>query len=113
LDHRPRALDTMILLLHASPTLLPYTALFRSPWRSCMAPELASVVESAPGVVSLLDGLAVLPVQTTEQGGQHLKFSAAPGLYQLRSEEHTSELQSRENLVCRLLLEKKNLNSSL
>src|SRR5690606_40229800 len=28
-----------------------------------------------------------------------------------RSEEHTSELQSRENLVCRLLLEKKNLNS--
>src|SRR5690606_41241546 len=29
---------------------------------------------------------------------------------QLRSEEHTSELQSRENLVCRLLLEKKNLH---
>src|SRR5436309_8535683 len=30
------------------------------------------------------------------------------GLLQARSEEHTSELQSRENLVCRLLLEKKN-----
>src|SRR5690606_40985996 len=30
----------------------------------------------------------------------------------LRSEEHTSELQSRENLVCRLLLEKKNINFS-
>src|SRR5690606_40715266 len=30
-----------------------------------------------------------------------------------RSEEHTSELQSRENLVCRLLLEKKNSNSTL
>src|SRR5690606_16022218 len=30
------------------------------------------------------------------------------GRYDLRSEEHTSELQSRENLVCRLLLEKKN-----
>src|SRR5690606_41887132 len=30
-----------------------------------------------------------------------------------RSEEHTSELQSRENLVCRLLLEKKNTNKSL
>src|SRR5690606_39758106 len=29
-----------------------------------------------------------------------------------RSEEHTSELQSRENLVCRLLLEKKNINKS-
>src|SRR5690606_41432777 len=32
----------------------------------------------------------------------HQKF---PGLWKLRSEEHTSELQSRENLVCRLLLE--------
>src|SRR5690606_39602308 len=31
----------------------------------------------------------------------------APGGLDLRSEEHTSELQSRENLVCRLLLEKK------
>src|SRR5690606_41715221 len=31
-------------------------------------------------------------------------------LIQIRSEEHTSELQSRENLVCRLLLEKKNTN---
>src|SRR5690606_39671047 len=30
--------------------------------------------------------------------------------YQIRSEEHTSELQSRENLVCRLLLEKKKIN---
>src|SRR5690606_42109176 len=33
---------------------------------------------------------------------------AAAGLVAARSEEHTSELQSRENLVCRLLLEKKN-----
>src|SRR5690606_42100499 len=32
----------------------------------------------------------------------------APGACRSRSEEHTSELQSRENLVCRLLLEKKN-----
>src|SRR5690606_39644252 len=31
--------------------------------------------------------------------------------FRLRSEEHTSELQSRENLVCRLLLEKKNINN--
>src|SRR5690606_39374700 len=35
--------------------------------------------------------------------GQSLTFS----FFELRSEEHTSELQSRENLVCRLLLEKK------
>src|SRR5690606_41780391 len=37
--------------------------------------------------------------------------SSAPGIQQsARSEEHTSELQSRENLVCRLLLEKKKKN---
>src|SRR5207302_6903885 len=42
----------------------------------------------------------VAPVRT---GAQH----NVRGVEQLRSEEHTSELQSRENLVCRLLLEKK------
>src|SRR5690606_35742666 len=49
-------------------------------------------------------------------GGSLLHFGItcvvfAPGLYLLRSEEHTSELQSRENLVCRLLLEKKKASS--
>src|SRR5690606_41483340 len=38
--------------------------------------------------------------------GEHLARAAVEGIE--RSEEHTSELQSRENLVCRLLLEKKN-----
>src|SRR5690606_41811446 len=42
-----------------------------------------------------------LPAQRLDQ--DHLE----QGLHLLRSEEHTSELQSRENLVCRLLLEKK------
>src|SRR5690606_40150058 len=36
----------------------------------------------------------------------------SPGAEAARSEEHTSELQSRENLVCRLLLEKKNKNAN-
>src|SRR5690606_41189055 len=39
--------------------------------------------------------------------------SRCPEKTALRSEEHTSELQSRENLVCRLLLEKKNLQRRL
>src|SRR5690606_2813161 len=40
-----------------------------------------------------------------------IPFGHAPGhILYARSEEHTSELQSRENLVCRLLLEKKKLN---
>src|SRR5690606_40938329 len=35
-----------------------------------------------------------------------------PSYFHFRSEEHTSELQSRENLVCRLLLEKKNVSQA-
>src|SRR5690606_40991623 len=38
---------------------------------------------------------------------------AIDGTAKIRSEEHTSELQSRENLVCRLLLEKKNIHAIL
>src|SRR5690606_338344 len=41
-------------------------------------------------------------------GGQQKRVNLAKSLIHIRSEEHTSELQSRENLVCRLLLEKKN-----
>src|SRR3712207_7704345 len=72
-------------------TLFPYTTLFRSarsvsPWFPCRA-----------GVSGLAgsDG-----VRCRGQDGRSV-FTAA------RSEEHTSELQSRQYLVCRLLLEKK------
>src|SRR5690606_41423678 len=47
------------------------------------------------------------PPETNFSGGEHLAGKI------VRSEEHTSELQSRENLVCRLLLEKKNSVSLL
>src|SRR5690606_39325596 len=47
-----------------------------------------------------------VPVAESQNGSDAL-FSRS-GLTSKRSEEHTSELQSRENLVCRLLLEKKN-----
>src|SRR5438093_9532446 len=60
-------------------TLFPYTTLFRSP---------RSITR-----VTTLSTLYVMP--------------AAPACRILRSEEHTSELQSLTNLVCRLLLEKK------
>src|SRR5690606_42093883 len=49
-------------------------------------------------------------VDTSGQRGYHLLgHLAQTGTVCLRSEEHTSELQSRENLVCRLLLEKKKI----
>src|SRR5688572_14990272 len=64
-------------------TLFPYTTLFRSvPWST---PSLASA-------------------------GAGVATGAAPRTISTRSEEHTSELQSQSNLVCRLLLEKKNAN---
>src|SRR5690606_40950015 len=44
-------------------------------------------------------------------GSMGLSSAIGLGVALARSEEHTSELQSRENLVCRLLLEKKNKNN--
>src|SRR5438874_5872804 len=70
-------------------TLFPYTTLFRSVPRNDAA---LSVEHEDRVVLHALD-------EKTEQ------LFAVPQL--LRSEEHTSELQSRRDLVCRLLLEKK------
>src|SRR3712207_8531129 len=80
-------------------TLFPYTTLFRS-----NAIRLAGIRLAAGfGVVAvddvLLDAAAVGNLKSLGLG----PFADRP-----RSEEHTSELQSRQYLVCRLLLEKKN-----
>src|SRR3712207_8319518 len=73
-------------------TLFPYTTLFRSGLR----------------VVEELQADRVEPA-FLEQVGQDVSAvgGARPRQVRLRSEEHTSELQSRQYLVCRLLLEKK------
>src|SRR3712207_9384409 len=78
-------------------TLFPYTTLFRS----------------ADAADELAHGLRPLGAREVEVVGEGERPPAhrrdvAPGLGDgLRSEEHTSELQSRQYLVCRLLLEKK------
>src|SRR2546421_3355921 len=72
-------------------TLFPYTTLFRSLRE--VAKGLASVRELEPGAARV--ALAESDIDE------------APVLLPKRSEEHTSELQSRSDLVCRLLLEKK------
>src|SRR5258708_8826357 len=75
-------------------TLFPYTTLFRSPCKSQFRDRpvcgLITTVKPFPEV-QLLD-------------------NRADRIQQYRSEEHTSELQSPDHLVCRLLLEKKKQN---
>src|SRR3712207_7085288 len=76
-------------------TLFPYTTLFRS-WRSWSSLTPPAEIRSALGMGTSRN--------LTEAVGTPAR--AAPGTNG-RSEEHTSELQSRQYLVCRLLLEKK------
>src|SRR3712207_8931627 len=94
-------------------TLFPYTTLFRSQLErvevqghtddiGSSAENLALSLERARAVRDFLVGHGVAPERLGVRG-----FGAEQPLADNRSEEHTSELQSRQYLVCRLLLEKK------
>src|SRR5690606_41984469 len=89
-------------------TLFPYTTLFRSGSVGRIVGQFYAVNTGAGVLGSLLTGVVLLPafraLHTLE--GLALERAQRPE-HGERSEEHTSELQSRENLVCRLLLEKK------
>src|SRR3712207_8088263 len=82
-------------------TLFPYTTLFRS--RRAAWIELGWLQES--GAVARLLGETSGSDSDSLDASEVLKFGM--GVRLVRSEEHTSELQSRQYLVCRLLLEKK------
>src|SRR2546430_11951804 len=86
-------------------TLFPYTTLFRSLPAGCVKKMSARVMPSSSNRISAPGGRSrghdgsqsrELPLPVDDRSGPD------------RSEEHTSELQSQSNLVCRLLLEKKN-----
>src|SRR5690554_7658150 len=84
-------------------TLFPYTTLFRSiQWRSC-----PSHFTLQPMGLVAAKGLAcpLVSASSTKSRVFSVILEVSRGLS--RSEEHTSELQSRPHLVCRLLLEKK------
>src|SRR5690606_41394319 len=90
-------------------TLFPYTTLFRS-WQAALEimadfasdPSIRVVVLKGAGDKAFVSGADISKFKDERQETE------AVATYQAtRSEEHTSELQSRENLVCRLLLEKK------
>src|SRR3712207_8737954 len=84
-------------------TLFPYTTLFRSETIADCAMEMVWMVEEGEEVHP------VLSAAVSESDEVVLKLTVSPGSPAdgKRSEEHTSELQSRQYLVCRLLLEKK------
>src|SRR5687768_18271282 len=85
-------------------TLFPYTTLFRSV-HAQLAQKAAHLV--AERALFLLRFLAEGPDGDAEAQGMGVGHQFRPRQHQVRSEEHTSELQSRLHLVCRLLLEKK------
>src|SRR5688572_32596115 len=74
-------------------TLFPYTTLFRS-WRQVFTPVTLNSGRGHPYGFGF---------EVDRVGGQNIQRHGGAW----RSEEHTSELQSQSNLVCRLLLEKK------
>src|SRR2546427_6850070 len=83
-------------------TLFPYTTLFRSDSAS-RDPWQESAFQNLPALPS---PPAVRAIQIRQHKCRRESKEALP-----RSEEHTSELQSQSNLVCRLLLEKKKYRS--
>src|SRR2546430_9536467 len=93
-------------------TLFPYTTLFRSlarfyePTRGRITIDGADLNDLTQ--VSLRRQLGVVP----QEGFLFAGTVAENIAFGKRSEEHTSELQSQSNLVCRLLLEKKNCSQS-
>src|SRR2546422_1259423 len=78
-------------------TLFPYTTLFRS-GISASGPNAQRLTPTTPSIASK---------EETMERREFLRQAAVGAAGLMRSEEHTSELQSRLHLVCRLLLEKK------
>src|SRR2546422_5505163 len=83
-------------------TLFPYTTLFRSE-------AIDEIARRWRGILGADGAEAILPFSYAGSMGQVQYYAGHPFFHALgaRSEEHTSELQSRLHLVCRLLLEKK------
>src|SRR3712207_8988636 len=90
-------------------TLFPYTTLFRSGDGGTVDRALGDAYDGAYLLKINAQYLFCAETGTLEDGGREIAIeSGLNGLLVTRSEEHTSELQSRQYLVCRLLLEKKN-----
>src|SRR3712207_8317077 len=94
-------------------TLFPYTTLFRS-----LDPLAGALLERGAGVQVQIElaeqrgrALRQHRVLVERDAGKHADDDLGLAGLGVRSEEHTSELQSRQYLVCRLLLEKPNISN--
>src|SRR3712207_9495276 len=94
-------------------TLCPYTTLFRSDEGQQIVGDLAGIhrlsgfgiacsEEKSEQVVAICGGFPCLRYQPEQLASQIVLCGACVALARIRSEEHTSELQSRQYLVCRL-----------
>src|SRR3712207_8452952 len=88
-------------------TLFPYTTLFRSERADLLAGQLPDGAAAHALELDRSDGGAGEPGDRQTHVREQPAHDVLAPLVQDRSEEHTSELQSRQYLVCRLLLEKK------
>src|SRR2546430_8620819 len=91
-------------------TLFPYTTLFRSLNRQAVAIPAGDVGRIVPRHAfglndKILENFVEAGAEMDLSGG--VRRAVVQNKERLRSEEHTSELQSQSNIVCRLLLEKK------
>src|SRR3712207_7181532 len=82
-----------------------------TPLSRVLGPKTATGMGEQLGLHTVLDLLRHYPRRYAKRGEQADLADVQVG-DRVRSEEHTSELQSRQYLVCRLLLEKKNKNTS-
>src|SRR5690348_17808397 len=89
-------------------TLFPYTTLFRS--RRAQLETMVGDFVPAHLVLAVAAGDALQAL--VQHNAACVHAGQTLGTFGLRSEEHTSELQSPVHLVCRLLLEKKNMKNS-
>src|SRR5947209_11363364 len=86
-------------------TLFPYTTLFRSEYLSSRSDRrMVEDLEAA--------GATTMKVTERIRTAVRLRLEKHAGEREARSEEYTSELQSRQYLVCRLLLEKKKIRKT-
>src|SRR5439155_16330174 len=107
----PIFLPSLLLDLPPPPRspLFPYTTLFRSlsPPAAGSAPPSAFAWASASSIAFLVSSTRLARASARFWRFSSCNFSLPSNAPKLRSEEHTSELQSRGQLVCRLLLETK------